>query len=238
MKLRSILRTLESADQKLMQWWAKKTDQTQVDYNLEGDVRLAAKVVRWLRVPLLILICMFLIGWVVYWLLFVGPMSTLTNPQLQNVIPALVPTPTQRVLVEPWDEHPWLSSEEAVFLRGQENVINFALLDDGGALYSSLVSISFSGQSPWEQVKPFSLSQLSVELTAVQMIFQGKDYHLNVWQPFSLFENQAVVYVVDLDGQIWQANLAELTVLSIQEVVDGLPATVNPNPSLNLTYRR
>ncbi len=180
----------------------------------------------------------FLLLYAGYWLLYTGPRTWLSNPSLQTTIPTSVPTPTTRPIVDLWKDHDWLTSQEALLLREQANVVNLAYLDtNGGVKYSAGYSYVLSSESPWEKAgKPSGISELSVTVTVVNLTARDQQFVLNALQPFVLSYSPNEVFVVDIQGQLWRASLTNLQLRSLAEVVDSLPLGIEPNPSLSLSY--
>lgn len=204
---------------------------------LRDDLNLLAAVTRRIWVYSMLALSVSFVLYMAYWLLFTGPRTKLSDPSLQVTMPTVVGSPTPRAIVDLWVGHEWLGSNEARELRTKENVVNLAFLDDGSAKYSKKYSLVFTGDIPWEKAgKPYGVGELSVTITAVSLTAHGQQYILNVWQPFVFSENPTEVYVVDTAGQMWRAPLANLTLVSLAQVVGSLPAPIAPNPNLSFTY--
>lgn len=190
-------------------------------------------------VYLLIVAVIALILWVVYWyVLHVGPKGSLTDPALQQSVPTAAPTPTARTITDPWAGHTWLSQTDARALREKPNVVNFALLSDGGARYSATSSISFAAETPWQKFRPIGVTGLSVTGTGVTFTADAEEYTLNVLEPFAFGKDPTAIYVVDVQGQVWRASLKDVVLRPIDEVVATLPIGIVPNPNLSFTTGR
>jgi hypothetical protein len=171
-----------------------------------------------------------------FWFLHVGPLPANSNPEQQNILPTVVSSPTAMVNTNAWSNEMWMTANDAQSLQKKENVINLAYLQAGGAQYSQNHSITFKPEMPWQQMKPLGITTLSVTNTAIQFSANGYTYVLNVYQPFVLAENPDTVIIVDGKGAIWQAQVFALKIVSVEEVLQTLPITVNPNSGLTFTY--
>ena len=172
----------------------------------------------------------------VSWLLWRAPGLKTTDPSYQFSLSTTQPTATQAAELDPWKDESWLSFEEAQKLRKQENIVNLAYLDRGGAQYSAEHSFVFIPEEPWVKTKPLGLTTLSVTDTAIQIKASGHDYTLNVYQPFVLMSQPEKVVTVDAQGVIWQAELSDLSISSLNDVVSKLPIVIAPNPNLTYSY--
>lgn len=171
--------------------------------------------------------------WFVFWYFHWG-MPALTPDRL--AIPTAVPTPTARTIVDPWRDHQWLSQEDARTLREKPNVINLALLVDGGSRYSATTTVEFPGTTKWNRGRPVSADEFSVSGTAFQLRQAGRTYNLNLLQPFVFRDSPEMVYIVDAKGQIMQATLAEVRLIPLGEAKPQQP--IAPNPNLSFTLGR
>lgn len=157
-----------------------------------------------------------------------------SDPAYQNMINTPVPTVTAYAPnPSPVDILAWLSTSEALDLRTQENVVNLAYLNRGGAKYTD-VSLVFN--QTWEMTKPQGITELQVTGTFVTMKVNGDKYVLNVYQPFVIAGQEQVVFIVDQNGQIWKKILNTTDLLSLDQVQQFLPTKLEVNPNLNPTY--
>jgi hypothetical protein len=136
----------------------------------------------------------------------------------------------------PWKDVEWMTQADAQNLRTQQNVINLAYLQAGGAEYSQNLSIIFAPGAPWRQTKPLGMESLSVSGTSIAFSAYGNTYVLNVYQPFTFAENPEKVIVVDMKGGVWQADASVLKTVSVGEATPALPVVVSPNPDLTFSY--
>lgn len=136
-----------------------------------------------------------------------------------------------------------LPPEEALALREQANVINYALLQSNNSVdYLNVTEVPLT-DTRWQNisVKPFGLDSLTVNGTSVSLVFGGKNfpYVLNVHQPFIItWLNAPVSYLVDQTGQLWQIYWEELSEegVEIATVQAELPLGILPNPNLSMSY--
>ena len=202
--------------------------------DLQGEVRGIAMIMKRALLYLPFAIIVALIVWAIYWGVYIGPKPAESNPERQGLIPEIIPTPTAMLSADPWERHEWLSSDDARKLRDAKNVVNLANLRDSGVNYSAAYSIQFTEGSPWEDAKkPYGIEGLSVSGTSLTIKVNGYTYNLNVFQPFFV-GNETTVYVVDLQGKLWKANLRDLQLIPIEEV--ELTIEVAPNEALTLTH--
>lgn len=234
--LRMIWKLLRRVDDRIARMTLRLPKRLQ-GLELRDDLELTLAIARRIYVYGVLALSVGFVLYVAYWLFFTGPRTRLSDPVLQTAIPTAIGSPTPRVIVDLWSGHEWLSAADARNLRGQENVINLAFLEDGSAKYSASYSVVYSGEAPWEKAgKPIGVSELSVEVTSVTLTANGQQYTLNVWQPFVLSQNPTQVFVVDATGQLWRAPLAALTLQPLAEVVESLPTMIAPNQNLSFTY--
>ena len=173
------------------------------------------------------------VGSFVYWLNYRAP----TVPQPDRLmLPTALPTPTSVPDTNPWRDEKWLGVEETRALREKENVVNLAYLDRGEAKYSAEYSFAWYPEIPWVQARPLGVTELTVSGTSAQIKSGGYAYTINVFQPFVLASQPAKVNVVDAKGNVWQADLASLSIAALDDVVSGLSVTIAPNPNLSVTY--
>lgn len=157
-----------------------------------------------------------------------------TDPRYQNIIPSAVATVTPYHPYNPWENTVWLSTKEALALRTQENAINLAYLDRGGAKYTNQ-SVIFVAES-WQMVKPLGVTEKTVNGTAVKLKINGDEYHLNTYQPFVIKGQESILYLVDTNGQIWSTSLSENALVDLETAQNSLPVVINPNTKLSPTY--
>lgn len=205
------------------------------EVNLEKDLRMIRPGLG----LVFALVVVGVIGYVGYWLLYVGPKQLETNTSRLTTAPTAIATPPERTLVDPWANHTWLSQGEAQALRTQQNVINWAILANGSARYSPQTSFTFTGKDPWSKTVPYYVKSIGIQGTAVQIEANGFKYYLNAYQPFSFEDEPSHVYVIDGQGQFWMAEDQKIKEVPITEAFKALVSIiVSPNPNLNLTYGR
>jgi len=216
-------------------WLLKKIE----SYSMKDDFGILTPILKRLATLLFILLVVFILGWCVYWILYVGPKPDITDPALQVTHPEVMPSPTPREIGNRWDEHDWLTQSEALELRQQDNVVNLALLENGALLYSRNTSVILDQEYPWQVDNPFGVTNISVEGTVVQLVASGSNYTLNLYQPFVLVSTPDYVHVIDSDGLLWTASLDDTGVLDdIGNVRDNLPIVIAPNENLSASYWR
>lgn len=152
----------------------------------------------------------------------------------QNIIPTAVFTVTPYHSQDPWRNTVWLTSEEALALRTQEQVIHLALLDRGGARYTNSSVIFVPGL--WQPTKPLGVTEITVSGTSFEITINGFTYSLNVFQPFVIDDQPETIYLVDPNGQIWKTDLENATLYDLEAAQGGLPILISPNPGLSPTY--
>lgn len=177
-----------------------------------------------------------LLCYVAYWITFIGPKSRLTNQDLQTQIATPIPSPIPNLMSTWTDDHVWLNPDEAMRLRKQLNVVNLALLSDGGARYSATSSLHFSPEDQWRPAVNVQISGLLVEGTRVQLTTEGEQYVLNMVQPFVLESKPSKVYVVDPKGNLFVRDLDPTTLTPIAQVQNMLQLELPANPNLSLTF--
>lgn len=184
----------------------------------------------WVPVVLIVLVG----GWFVnsYSYMFTG----VSPHQVPTALPQVVAIPTDSPRQQPWDNIEWLSVDEAKGLRQKSGVINFAYLDGKSVRYAKSVSYLFSREAPWKvNNAPYGIQAVSVEGSAVQLMYNGETYFLNVSQPFSARERPELIWAIDLDGKVWQMTDDSQPLLPLDRVVQNSVIRVKPNPSLSLT---
>lgn len=174
------------------------------------------------------------IFWVIYWFQYRGSMPEISNPSQQHILPTIEPSATPILNTNPWQNEYWLSSAEALLLREEENVINLAYLEGGGAKYSTDSSLIFS--DGWQEIKPIGMSELSVSGTATTFVLNGQKYDLNTYQPFVDSGNSEFIYMVDVNSKTWRINANSVRIVSVEKAINMLTFTINPNPNLSFTY--
>lgn len=184
----------------------------------------------------MVILILILLASFVYWLMWRASAPSTTDPSYQLILPTAASTVTPIPNTNPWQNENWLTAQEARALRNQLNVVNLALLDNGGALYSANHSYRFTGKEPWQQAKPLSMTELTVSGTSATIKAAGYDYTLNVYQPFILASQPTKVIVVDAESHIWQADTQSLTITSLNDVISGLTTEIAPNSNLSFTY--
>lgn len=156
------------------------------------------------------------------------------DPRYQNIIPTAVATVTPYQDNNPWQNTQWLNTEEALALRTQENAINLAYLERGGAKYTT-ISVVFISES-WQMTKPLGVTEKTVNGTTVKLKINGDEYYLNVYQPFVIKGQENTLFLVDRTGQIWKIDLTSITLVDLETAQNNLPVVISPNPRLNSTY--
>ncbi len=188
----------------------------------------------WVTAPIALMITLFIAWQLIYWLIFVGPASPLTDPKLQYEIATPMAPILDRVPDSWWRSVEWLSQSEARDLRTKPNVANLAFLENGGAKYSKLFSVESSESAPWVRGKPFGMTTLAVTGTSVTFEHSGFTYTLNVYQPFVFRESDSVVYFVNAKGEIWHAEKTSIALKPIEEA--KVPQPLAPNANLSFTH--
>lgn len=182
---------------------------------------------------MLFVLLVVVVGSFVYWLSYRAPRA----PQPDRLaLPTAVSTPTNVPDTNSWRDEKWLDAKETRLLREKENVINLAYLDRGEAKYSKEHSFVWYPENPWVQTRPLGVTELTVSGTSAQIKAGGYAYTINALQPFVLASQPSKVNVVDVTGNVWQADLALLSIASLDDVVSGLSITIAPNPNLSVTY--
>jgi hypothetical protein len=145
-----------------------------------------------------------------------------------------VATATERVEIDVWAGVEWLNSEEALDLREQEQVVNLAYLDRGGAKYHPDKSVRFGDN--WVMKKPLGVSNLTLNGTNFEMVVNGDEYSLNVYQPFVIDDQPEVIYLVDDHGQVWMIDWSPGILVDLEIVQEELQLKLLPNSNLSPTY--
>lgn len=160
--------------------------------------------------------------------------NQVSNPGLPEVpvisiLPTMTPSPLLTSLL-----NVTVSGSE---LREQENVIHLAYLQENTGVIYGQTSILWSHPA-WEPnaVAPSGLSNLSMNLTEVTLIWKGETYHLNVYQPFVLQGQANMVYLITLNGSILQMPADQNNLTDLATARAALPLTLRPNPHLNLSF--
>lgn len=170
--------------------------------------------------------------------------NPIANPTLQGQIPTVQATPVDIV---DWSKTPksaWLTQEEARSLRGQQNVVNFALLQGGSAKYSATFSMSSATEYGWV-LSPNDPSIKTATLenggSGVDFTTTVSEYHLNLFQPFEEIDDTTettpllYMFVVDDKGILRLMTSKWLVRVPLSQVQQSLPRTLAPNPHLSFT---
>jgi hypothetical protein len=162
-----------------------------------------------------------------------GPQAPLQPTRL----PAVPLTPTAIPIMNTWGTYDTLSQAQARELRDQQNVLNVALLEGGGATYLREYGAIFNPNSPfpWRQNdQPIGLTNLTVNGTWVKVGADGQVYSLNVYQGFARLKDPMTLYLVDKDGHIWMAKLSDNVLKPLSQI--HAPIQIAPNPELSFTF--
>jgi hypothetical protein len=179
------------------------------------------------------------VGSLIYLSMLWGPKPDIANPNLRVEIPTKLPTTELKPEATFWELHSWLSAEEAIALRQQQNVVNLAWIKDGAAYYSSTSSFSFEGASnvKWQRANTIGFESTLLEGTRNTFSYTGNEYTLNVFQPF-MVDNSDYVFVFDSKGQLWVTSLKTIPEETLEAVRSKLPFRLAENSQLSLTFRR
>jgi len=237
-QLKKLQSQLSKADQALV-GLSRRLPKALKGLKIEDDLGSLANIFRRLAIVGLIFLVSAIALWFVIWITYVGPRGQLSNPENQLAVATALPkaTPTPNAPSSAWENGGWLSPDEARALRQQPNVINLALLGkDGSVMFSQSFSITFSAESGWTRAKPVNITALEVSQTSVQMTADGKDYVLNVLQPFMFADQQQYVWIVDLQGNLWQIMSDNVQLDTLENVTSTLPVGLPPNPQLSFSF--
>lgn len=207
--------------------------QVQVPVGFESVKKLFVPFFVVVNVGTLLMVIAMMIGALFY----VGSRPELANPALRDAVPTMAPTTTlEPKRTRTIDGFEWLSQKEVKELREKENVVNWAVLKNGGSKYSSL-GITFNTEdATWEKTKPFIISSASLEGTAVAFKAEGYTYSLNVLQPFTVEARPETVFLFDTTGLLWEASLSEVRLVDVSQVQQKLNTTIAVNPNLSISY--
>ncbi|PIZ24152.1 hypothetical protein COY48_04510 [Candidatus Collierbacteria bacterium CG_4_10_14_0_8_um_filter_43_86] len=177
----------------------------------------------------------FVVWFAYFWFFYRNSDLRDSNPALRNTVPTAISiTVTPNVSSNPWLDGQWLTSQEALGLREQTNVINLALLTNGQAKYRT-DSLVFD-RKVWIQFRPFGLTEASVSGTTVALKINGEHYFLNIYQPFIIEGQWDYVYVVDETGRVWRIAMAQANLVDLPAAQNSLPVIITPNEDLSLSY--
>ncbi len=180
-----------------------------------------------------------------YYTFHTGPNRFETNPGNQSVVSTMNPTTTPNSSRDWFANMRWYSIEDAAKLRNEVNVVNFALLKNGGVYYSVEYGVPFSPM--WTKaMNVYQITSASVHGTGVNFTVLGGDsYNLNVLQAFVINPEPGstvlpTFWMFDQQGQLWKVTPSQPTsvLTSINQVQAQLPLTVAANPDLSLTNGR
>lgn len=178
-----------------------------------------------------------LVMWVVSWFQ-IGPLPEMAKTEMRLAIPTLEPTTSPRTTVDySLEGQKWLTQDEARELRQKANVINLALIAEGGAFYSATDSVVLDPGN-WKRIVPVGIEAASLNRTGVTFVAYGQKYVLNVHQPFVMEQQPKLALVFDREGKLWGADLSDVTLVPVDVAVRALPVVVEPNPSLSFSFRR
>lgn len=161
--------------------------------------------------------------------------SGLSRPQ-STQLPPVQATQSAHPVVDVWSEYDKLSQSEARNLRTQNNVLNLAILDGGGATYLKGYGIRFNpdNPTPWQEMaQPPGFTNLSVIGTSIKVGADNQTYSLNLYQGFVRLRDPTNLYLVDKNGRIWSTKYSKDVVIPLPVQA---PIQIAPNPELNLTY--
>ena len=175
------------------------------------------------------------VAWVAYsWFFYRTGAPKDTDPSYQNIIPTAVASPTPFVHEDLWSNTNWLTSNEVMALRTQEQVIHLAFLNRGEAKYTNQ-SVIFD-TNRWSRTIPQGVSEFDLSGTSVTIMVNGFEYHLNVLQPFVIANQPQTIFIVDLDGEIWSIDMVRANLVDLQTAQSSLPIIITPNGDLSLSY--
>lgn len=181
-----------------------------------------------------------------YYLFHYGPARPETNSVNQSTVQATYPTPTPIPIKDWFANVKWYSVSDAAQLRTETDVVNVALLKNGGVYYAVDFGIPFSPSQWTKAVNVYQITSASVRATTVSFtILSGDSYDLNVLQPFVIDPGPAstippTFWVFDQQGQLWRLDPSQPTsvLTPISQVKAQLPFTVAANPGLSPTTGR
>ncbi|MCA9372855.1 hypothetical protein KC921_02020 [Candidatus Woesebacteria bacterium] len=236
---KKLLSYLSEADQALV-GLSRRLPKALKGLKIEDDLGSLSNILRRLAIVGIVFLVAAIVLWFVIWITYVGPRGQLSNPENQLAVATALPTatPTPNAPSSAWENGGWLNPEEARALRQQPNVINFALLGkDDSVKYSKNLSVEFSATgSDWMRAKPANMTALDVNQSSVRMVADGKDYVLNVLQPFVFADQQQFVWIVDLQGNLWQILSDNVQLDTLENVTSTLPVGLPPNPQLSFSF--
>jgi len=176
-----------------------------------------------------------LVIWFLYfWFFYRTGTPKDSDPKYQNIIPTAVASVTPYIDDDPWRDTIWITSDEALTLRENTQVVNLAWLGRGEARYTNK-SIVFSSDV-WQKTKPLGLTELKIDGTGFQTNINGYRYYLNIFQPFVINGQPKVVYLVDSRGQIWKIDSDDIKLVDLESAQNSLSIQISPNPRLSPTH--
>ncbi len=153
-----------------------------------------------------------------------------------TALPAVYVVPTDVVKKPMWSDIEWMSPSEALLLRNQPDVVNFAFLDERSVKYAKHISLKFASQAPWKKVNnPAHFQAVSVLRTSATFVYNGFTYVLNVGQPFTSKIFPRTISVIDMEGNVWQVNDDTVPIDELSQVQKSTLYRVQPNNELSIT---
>lgn len=166
-----------------------------------------------------------------YSYLWTGVTSQYEPPK---TLPTARSVPTDRPRSKAWSNVSWLTVDEAKELRSKDGVLNLAYLDGRSVRYARDMSVELTRESPWVKVIPPGFTALTIKGTAVEFVFEGYTYILNVGQPFTSSQYPEVVWAVDSSGTVWMVS-DDTEFQSLSDVAEKSVYRPRPNERLSLT---
>lgn len=181
---------------------------------------------------LIVAVVFLTIGWTAWWA-FEG-LPRLADPVYQNAVPTAAPTVAPRQDYSKLSALEWLSPQETLVLREEQDVINLVVIDGSNAKYARDVSVPLTEK--WVKNAPFKIKAMKVTGTSVRFTTLNEDrFVLNVLQPFVFHDQPEVVYLVDQTGQGWSIQLSEIELQDLEMSRQSLQIRVQPNPDLSFS---
>lgn len=96
---------------------------------------------------------------------------------------------------------------------------NLMLIKDRGQVAYSPYTFEFTATEPWEKTnRLLFVTALNVVEGKVELVDErGFHHQINTLQPFVFYQQQNYVYLVDKEGQIWQAKIAKLNRIRVTQ---------------------
>lgn len=112
-----------------------------------------------------------------------------------------------------------LFEKEHAFQSNPLGSTNIALIKDRGQEVYSPYTFEFRATEPWVKVnRLLFVTALSVSEGKVELADErGFRHQFNTLQPFVFYQQQKYAYLIDEEGQIWQAEIAKLNPIRINQ---------------------